>query len=99
MTAAIARQAGLLRRDWQKKGHALSCTDVTIAGLTIATGALAQTAIPDLRGTRKGESESIVLGGGNPHHAATPSAAPFVCFAGPNSPSAVRGICGFRCLT
>lgn len=29
--------------------------------------ALAQTAIPDLRGTWKGESESIVLGG-NPHH-------------------------------
>jgi hypothetical protein len=43
---------------------------------TIATGALAQTAIPDLRGTWKGESETIILGGGNPHHAATASAAP-----------------------
>jgi hypothetical protein len=28
----------------------------------------AQNAFPDLRGTWKGESESIVLGGGNPHH-------------------------------
>ena len=29
-----------------------------------------QTAIPDVRGTWKGESESLVLGGGNPHHPA-----------------------------
>jgi hypothetical protein len=35
--------------------------------------AAAQNAIPDLRGTWKGESESIVLGGGNPHHPATPA--------------------------
>jgi hypothetical protein len=41
-----------------------------------ATPAAAQTAIPDLRGTWTGESESIVLGGGNPHHAATQSAEP-----------------------
>jgi hypothetical protein len=33
-----------------------------------ALPAAAETAIPDLRGTWKGESESIVLGGGNPHH-------------------------------
>jgi len=33
-----------------------------------AMPAAAQTAVPDLRGTWKGESESIVLGGGNPHH-------------------------------
>lgn len=33
----------------------------------IAVSAAAQTAIPDLRGTWKGESETIVLGG-NPHH-------------------------------
>jgi hypothetical protein len=32
------------------------------------TPAAAQTAIPDLRGIWKGDSESIVLGGGNPHH-------------------------------
>jgi hypothetical protein len=38
--------------------------------------ATAQTAIPDLRGTWTGESESIILGGGNPHHAATPTAEP-----------------------
>jgi hypothetical protein len=40
---------------------------VTLAVLA-ATPAAAQTAIPDVRGTWKGESESIVLGGGNPHH-------------------------------
>jgi hypothetical protein len=28
LTAAIARQAGLLRRDWQKKGQTFSYTDV-----------------------------------------------------------------------
>jgi hypothetical protein len=33
--------------------------------------ALAQTTIPDLRGTWKGNSESIVLGNGNTHHSAT----------------------------
>ena len=36
--------------------------------LLAALPAAAETAIPDLRGTWKGESESIVLGGGNPHH-------------------------------
>ena len=36
-----------------------------------ATTAAAQTAVPDLRGTWKGESESIVLGAGNPHHPPT----------------------------
>jgi len=35
---------------------------VTLAALTAATLALAQAAIPDLRRTWKGESESIVLG-------------------------------------
>ena len=38
-----------------------------------AAPSVAQTAIPDLRGTWKGNSESIVSGGANPHHA-TPSA-------------------------
>jgi len=36
VTAAIARQAGLLRRDWQKKGHTLSYTDVTIAAVALS---------------------------------------------------------------
>jgi hypothetical protein len=35
-----------------------------------AIPAASQTAIPDVRGTWKGESESLVLGGGNPHHPA-----------------------------
>jgi hypothetical protein len=38
--------------------------------------AAAQNAVPDLRGTWAGESESVVLGGGNPHHPPTQSAEP-----------------------
>jgi hypothetical protein len=55
----------------------LACifTFVVLAALP-AMPAAAETAIPDLRGTWKGESESIVLGGGNPHHAATQSNEP-----------------------
>jgi hypothetical protein len=40
---------------------------LTLAALTIAP-AIAETAIPDMRGTWTGQSESIVLGRGNPHH-------------------------------
>ena len=49
---------------------------VVLATLTAAPTAAQQGAIPDLRGTWKGQSESIILGAGNPHHAATPSAEP-----------------------
>ena len=48
---------------------------VTFAAL-VALPAVAETAIPDLRGTWKGESESIVMGPGNPHHSAAPAAGP-----------------------
>jgi hypothetical protein len=50
----------------------------TFAALALLTAfpAAAESAIPDLRGTWKGESESIVLGGGNPHHPATPANEP-----------------------
>jgi hypothetical protein len=41
-----------------------------------ALPAAAQTPIPDVRGTWKGESESIVLNGGNPHHQPTASSEP-----------------------
>ena len=34
--------------------------------------AMAQTAFPDLRGTWKGESESIITDSGNPHHPGPP---------------------------
>ena len=44
---------------------------VTFAAFTAAASALAESAIPDLRGTWKGDSDSIVLGGGNLHHAGT----------------------------
>ena len=35
---------------------------------SIAGSAAAQSAVPDLLGTWKGESETVVLGAGNPHH-------------------------------
>jgi hypothetical protein len=50
-------------------------TIVTVAGLITATPALSQTAVPDLRGTWKGESETIILGMGNAHHGSTSSPA------------------------
>ena len=49
---------------------------VVLATLTAAPAAAQQGAIPDLRGTWKGQSESIILGAGNPHHAAPPSTEP-----------------------
>ena len=49
---------------------------VTLAGQISASAALAQAAVPDLRGTWKGESETIILGVGNPHHAGPPATAP-----------------------
>jgi hypothetical protein len=39
----------------------------TFAALTISS-AIAETAVPDLRGTWTGQSESIIMGRGNPHH-------------------------------
>ena len=36
VTPAIARQAGLLRRDWRAKGQTLSYSDVTIAAVALA---------------------------------------------------------------
>ena len=43
---------------------------VTLAAIAAlaAASAAAQTAVPDFRGTWKGESHSIVLGGAHPHH-------------------------------
>ena len=49
---------------------------VVLATLTAAPAAAQQGATPDLRGTWKGQSESIILGTGNPHHAAPPSTEP-----------------------
>jgi len=49
---------------------------VRLAALTAVTAAAAETAVPDLRGTWKGESETILLGAGNSHHAATKPASP-----------------------
>ena len=41
-----------------------------------ALPAAAQTSFPDLRGTWKGESESIVADTGNPHHPGSPQSGP-----------------------
>ena len=38
VTADIAAQAGLLRRDWRQKGQTLSYTDVTIAAVALGNG-------------------------------------------------------------
>jgi predicted nucleic acid-binding protein len=37
VTPAIAKRAGLLRRDWQKEGQTLSYTDVTIAAVALSS--------------------------------------------------------------
>ena len=49
-----------------------------IAALAVlaAAPAAAQSTVADLRGTWKGESESVVYGGGNPHHRAAKGAEP-----------------------
>ena len=39
VTPAIARHAGLLRRDWRAKGKTLSYADVTIAAVALANRA------------------------------------------------------------
>src|SRR5580700_3265908 len=49
---------------------------VTLATLIAATSAVAETAIPDLRGIWKGNSETIILGVGNSHHDASATAEP-----------------------
>ena len=52
-----------------------ACAFAIIALATVSTAA-AQSAVPDLRGTWKGESQSIVLGGGIAHHAVTSASEP-----------------------
>ena len=55
----------------------MKLASLAIAAALLAGPAAAQTPVPDLRGTWKGESESIVLGGGNSHHVpATPPQQP-----------------------
>ena len=41
---------------------------IAIIAASLAGPAMAQIALPDLRGTWKGQSESVVLGVGNSHH-------------------------------
>jgi hypothetical protein len=49
----------------------------SVLGLVLAAPAVAQNAVPDLRGTWKGNSESVVSGGANPHHPAQAAEAQF----------------------
>ncbi len=49
---------------------------VALLALTTSTAVFSQDAVFDLRGTWKGESESIILGGGNAHHAAPATPTP-----------------------
>ena len=50
---------------------------IPVLAALAAMPATAETAVPDLRGTWTGESELIVMGGANPHHAAaTPAPEP-----------------------
>ena len=49
---------------------------IVVLATLAAAPAAAESTIPDLRGTWKGNSETIILGAGNPHHAAPPSAEP-----------------------
>ena len=49
---------------------------VALATIIAATSAIAETTIPDLRGTWKGNSESIILGAGNSHHEDSATAEP-----------------------
>jgi len=46
------------------------CAWIAVAALLTTLPAAAQTAVPDFLGTWKGQSESLVLGGGNSHHPA-----------------------------
>ena len=49
---------------------------VTLLALTTSTAVFSQDAVSNLRGTWKGESETIILGGGNAHHTAPASPTP-----------------------
>ena len=50
---------------------------IPVLAALITVPATAETAVPDLRGTWTGESETIVMGSANPHHAAaTPAPEP-----------------------
>jgi hypothetical protein len=49
---------------------------ISMLAVLATVPATAEPAIPDLRGTWTGESESIVLGRGNPHHRSTQAPEP-----------------------
>src|SRR5919198_4596080 len=64
------------REAWRVSAMSKLAWIVVFATLTAAPAAAQQGAISDLRGTWKGNSESIILGAGNPHHAAQHSTEP-----------------------
>ena len=52
------------------------CCCIIAITVLVALPAFAQISFPDLRGTWKGESESIVTGNANPHHDGAPQPEP-----------------------
>ena len=71
-----AHPEGALKYAQEEAARSKLATIVTLTSFIAATPTLAQTAVPDLRGTWKGESETIILGTGNAHHGSTSSPAP-----------------------
>src|SRR5205807_10322669 len=75
--SCVGLQSILSRRrhggDWMRTPMSRFARIVTLTALVTlaAAPAAAQTAIPDFRGTWKGESHSIVSGGAHPHHPGT----------------------------
>jgi len=48
----------------------IKCAWIAVVALLTSLPASAQTAVPDFKGTWKGQSESVLLGAGNSHHPA-----------------------------
>jgi hypothetical protein len=65
----MSRACYNLRSGQGEEDTMLKITSIVAVAMVIATAAVADSAFPDLRGVWKGESESVVTGAGNPHHA------------------------------
>ena len=74
MIGSVLTMASQHSRPMEKIAMSKLVLMATFTALT-TTAALSQTAVPDLRGTWKGDSETIILGSGNVHHGSTASPA------------------------
>jgi hypothetical protein len=68
---AMSKQAMSKQASKQASRLFLIITFCAFASAAMSPALAAEVAPPDMRGTWKGNSETIVLGGGNLHHAAT----------------------------